>query len=287
MNPDAESRSFTSRLEELQLRRNSLLCIGLDPDVRSMPPHFGTTPSAVLSFNKAIIEATHDLVCAYKLNLAFYEALGYQGWSVLQQTLAAIPSSLLTIGDGKRADIGNTSSKYACALFDECGFDAVTVNPYMGLDSLEPFLERSDRGVFVLALTSNPGSRDFQRLKVGAVPLYERVIRTARKWNTRGNLGFVVGATHPRELRAVRTLAPDVPILIPGVGSQGGDLTAAVRNGSNRRGALALINIGRTILYAGRDESFAAAARTEAVSLHAQISSIRMKYFRPAPPARP
>lgn len=287
MRPDADSRSFTSRLEELQLRRNSLLCIGLDPDVRSMPPHFGTTPSAVLSFNKAIIEATHDVVSAYKLNLAFYEALGYQGWSVLQQTLAAIPASLLTIGDGKRADIGNTSSKYARALFDECGFDAVTVNPYMGLDSLEPFFERADRGVFVLALTSNPGSRDFQRLKVGSVPLYQRVIRTARKWNTRGNLGFVIGATHPRELRAVRSLAPDVPILIPGIGSQGGDLTAAVRHGCNQRGALALINVGRSILYAGRDESFASAARAEAVSLHAQIASIRLKYFRPVPSTKP
>jgi len=280
MTPDAGSRSFTSRLEELQLRRNSLLCIGLDPDVRLMPPQFGSTPSAVLSFNKAIIEATHDVACAYKLNLAFYEALGYQGWSVLQQTIAAIPSSLLTIGDGKRADIGNTSAKYARALFDECGFDAVTVNPYMGLDSLEPFLERSDRGVFVLALTSNPGSRDFQRLKVGTMPLYQRVIRTARKWDTRGNVGFVVGATHPRELRAVRALAPDVPILIPGIGSQGGDLTAAVRNGCNARGALALVNVGRTILYAGRDNLFASAARAEAVSLQAQIASIRSRYFR-------
>lgn len=284
MTPDATSRSFTSRLEELQLRRNSLLCIGLDPDVRLLPLQFGSTPSAVLSFNKAIIEATHDVACAYKLNLAFYEALGYQGWSVLQQTLAAIPSSVLTIGDGKRADIGNTSSKYAQALFDECGFDAITVNPYMGLDSLEPFLERSDRGVFVLALTSNPGSRDFQRLKVGALPLYQRVIRTARKWDTRGNVGFVVGATHPRELRAVRVLAPDMPILIPGVGSQGGDLVAAVRNGCNARGALALINVGRTILYAGRDASFASAARTQAVSLHAQIASIRARYFRPTVP---
>jgi len=280
MTPDTGSRSFASRLEELQLRRNSLLCIGLDPDVRLMPPQFGSTPSAVLSFNKAIIEATHDLACAYKLNLAFYEALGYQGWSVLQQTLAAIPSSLLTIGDGKRADIGNTSAKYARALFDECGFDAVTVNPYMGLDSLEPFLERSDRGVFVLALTSNPGSRDFQRLKVGTMPLYQRVIRTARKWDTRGNVGFVVGATHPRELRAVRALAPDAPILIPGIGSQGGDLTAAVRNGCNARGALALVNVGRTILYAGRDNLFASAARAEAASLHDQIASIRSRYFR-------
>lgn len=282
MIPGGQLGSFTARLEELQNRCNSLLCIGLDPDVRSIPPQFGTTPSAVLSFNRAIIEATHDLVSAYKLNLAFYEALGYQGWSVLQQTLAAIPSTLLTIGDGKRADIGNTSAKYAHALFDECGFDAITVNPYMGLDSLEPFLERSDRGVFVLALTSNPGSRDFQRLKVGTMPLYQRVIRTALKWNTRKNLGFVVGATHPRELRAVRTLAPDVPILIPGVGTQGGDLAAAVRNGCNRRGGLALINVGRTILYAGRDESFGSAARAQAATLQAQIATLRSRLF-PAP----
>jgi orotidine-5'-phosphate decarboxylase len=281
MIPDRARTSFTARLEDLQLRRNSLVCIGLDPDVRHMPAQFGTTPSAVLSFNKAIIEATHDLVCAYKLNLAFYEALGYQGWSVLQQTLAAIPSSILTIGDGKRADIGNTSARYASALFDECGFDAVTVNPYMGFDSLEPFLEWSDQGVFVLVLTSNPGSRDFQRLKVGSLPLYQKVIRTARKWNSRRNIGFVVGATHPRELRTIRSLAPDVPILIPGVGKQGGDLTAAVRHGCNARGALALINVGRSVLYAARDESFASAARSEASRVHSEITAIRSRFFSP------
>ena len=269
--------SFAVRLEKLQLNRNTLLCIGLDPDIRLLPTQFGTTPSAVLSFNKAIIEATHDLVCAYKLNLAFYEALGYQGWGVLQQTLEAIPSDILTIGDGKRADIGNSSAKYATALFDECGFDAVTVNPYMGFDSLAPFLERADRGVFVLVLTSNPGSRDFQRLKVGSTPLYQRVIRTARKWNTRGNVGLVVGATHPRELRTVRALAPELPILIPGVGSQGGDLAAAVRHGSTKRGTLALITVGRSVVYAGRGESFTSQARQEALSLHADIASIRSR----------
>ena len=286
MTTDTPTRSFAARLEEIQLRCNSLLCIGLDPDVRLLPSQFGSTPSAVLSFNKAIIDATHDLVCAYKLNLAFYEALGYQGWSILQQTRAAIPSSVLTIGDGKRADIGTTSAKYATALFDDCGFDSVTVNPYLGLDSLEPFLERADRGVFVLALTSNPGSRDFQRLKVGSSPLYQRVIRAAKKWNTRGNVGLVVGATHPRELRIARTLAPELPMLIPGVGKQGGDLRSAVRHGSTVRGTLAVINVGRSVIFAGRGESFARDARSEALSLHSAIASIRSDIHPVTRPAR-
>jgi orotidine-5'-phosphate decarboxylase len=281
MTTSAQTLSFASRLEQVQQSQQSLLCIGLDPDVRHLPSQFGSTPSAVLSFNKAIIEATHDIVCAYKLNLAFYEALGYQGWGVLRQTLEAIPSSVLTIGDGKRADIGNTSAKYAAALFDECGFGAVTVNPYMGFDSVEPFLERPDRGVFVLALTSNPGSRDFQRLKAGSRPLYEHVIRKAAKWNSLGNVGLVVGATHPRELKAVRALAPELPILIPGVGAQGGDLTASVRFGTNARGLGALINVGRSVIYAGRGESFARQARSEALSLHARIATIRLE-LKPA-----
>jgi len=277
MTSQGANQSFIERLEAMQVRRNSLLCIGLDPDVRHLPPQFGSTPSAVLAFNKAIIEATHDLVCAYKLNLAFYEALGYQGWSVLEQTLTAIPPDILTIGDGKRADIGNTSGKYATALFDECTFGAVTVHPYMGFDSLEPFLARSDRGVFVLALTSNPGSRDFQRLKVGTTPLYQRVIRSARKWNTLGNVGLVVGATHPRELKTARALAPELPILIPGIGSQGGDLEASVRSGVTARGTRALINVGRSVLYAGRGESFASDARREALAVHTAINSIRTR----------
>ncbi len=278
--------TFADRVTALQQHRQSLLCIGLDPDVRLLPSQFGTTPSAVLSFLKAIIESTHDLVCAYKLNLAFYEALGYQGWSVLEQTIQAIPPEILTIGDGKRADIGNTSAKYAAALFDESGFGAVTVNPYMGFDSVEPFLTRPDKGVFVLALTSNPGSRDFQRLKVGASPLYQRVIRTVRKWNTAGNIGLVVGATHPRELKTVRSLAPELPILIPGVGSQGGDLEASVRHGATRDGTLALINVGRSILYAGRGASFAADARSAALEVHHAISRIQGRLVTPASTTR-
>ncbi|MGH2567402.1 MAG: orotidine-5'-phosphate decarboxylase, partial [Bacteroidota bacterium] len=224
-----------------------------------------------LTFNRRIIDATHDLVCAYKLNLAFYEALGDGGWRVMEKTLEHIPRGIITIGDGKRGDIGNTAERYAAALFDELGFDAATVNPYMGYDSIEPFLRRKERGVFLLALTSNPGSRDFQSLNVTGRPLYERVVQAAVKWNAKKNLGLVVGATHPRELRRIRGLAPDLPILIPGIGKQGGDLKSAVRYGCTKRGDLAIINASRNILYASRGRDFERAARRAAVRLRDEI----------------
>ncbi|HEY5616067.1 MAG TPA: orotidine-5'-phosphate decarboxylase, partial [Bacteroidota bacterium] len=245
-----------------------------------LPRHLGRSADAVLNFNRRIIDATHDLVCAYKLNLAFYEALGDQGWRVVEKTLAHIPRGIITIGDGKRGDIGNTAEQYARALFSERGFDAVTVNPYMGYDSVEPFLRDKGKGVFLLALTSNAGSKDFQRLKVSGKPhsgqpLYERVVQAAVKWNTKHNIGLVVGATHPRELQRVRKLAPAMPILIPGIGKQGGDLKSAVRYGCTKRGDLAVINASRSIIYASRGNNFAQAARKEAVQLRDEINQYR------------
>jgi orotidine-5'-phosphate decarboxylase len=229
-------------------------------------------------FNRRIIDATADLVCAYKLNLAFYETLGAAGWHVMEKTLEHIPRGIMTIGDGKRGDIGNTSERYARALFDELGFDAATVNPYMGYDSIEPFLGRSDRGVFLLALTSNAGSKDFQRLTVRGQPLYERVIQAAVRWNTNNNIGLVVGATHPQELRRIRTLSPQTPILIPGIGRQGGDLQSAVRYGCTRHGGLAIINASRSILYASSGKDFPAAARREAMKLRSEIERYREQF---------
>jgi orotidine-5'-phosphate decarboxylase len=247
--------SFIQKLREIQINQKSLLCIGLDVDAEKIP---------VLEFNRQIIEATHDLVCAYKPNLAFYEAMGELGLNTLRGTLKLIPKSIITIGDGKRGDIGNTAERYTRSLFDDFGFDSVTVNPYMGFDSVEPFLKNPDKGVFILALTSNPGSKDFQRLKIGAKPLYEKVVQAAKKWNAKKNIGLVVGATHPKELQRIRKMVPDMPILIPGIGKQGGDLKSAVRFGSDKNGQLAIINASRSIIYASSGRDFAEAARAEA-----------------------
>jgi orotidine-5'-phosphate decarboxylase len=256
--------TFIQRLKEIQTKQNSLLCIGLDVDLGKIPEHLKSSPNPVLEFNREIIEATKDLVCAYKPNLAFYEAMGEAGLGALRETLKLIPTSVLTIGDGKRGDIGNTAERYAKSLFDDFKFDSVTVNPYMGFDSVEPFLKSPTKGVFVLALTSNPGSKDFQRLKINGMPLYEKVVRTAKKWNANQNIGLVVGATHPRELKTIRKIVPEMPLLIPGIGKQGGDLKSAIRDGCDKNRQLAVINASRSIIYASSGKDFAEAARNEA-----------------------
>jgi orotidine-5'-phosphate decarboxylase len=190
--------------------------------------------------------------------------MGEGGITTLRETLKFIPKSVLTIGDGKRGDIGNTAERYAKSLFEDFGFDSVTVNPYMGFDSVEPFLTNPEKGVFILALTSNSGSKDFQRLKVGIKPLYEKVVHTAKKWNVNQNIGIVFGATHPKELQRIRKIVPYMPILIPGIGKQGGDLKSAIRYGCDKHGQLAIINAGRSIIYASSGKDFADAARVEA-----------------------
>lgn len=272
--------SFLTKLRTIQRKNQSLLCIGLDTDIELIPKHLLSSANPVLEFNRRIIEATSDLACAYKLNLAFYEAMGNAGWQTLLDTLSFIPKSIITIGDGKRGDIGNTAERYAEALFDDLGFDTATVNPYMGYDSVEPFLRSDKHGVFLLALTSNEGSNDFQRLNIGGKPLYERVVQTAAKWNTKKNLGLVVGATHPDELRSIRLLAPAMPLLIPGIGKQGGDLRSAVRYGCTKRGDLAVINASRSIIYASSGKDFAAAARKEAKKLRNQMQRFQSQLLR-------
>ena len=264
---------FREKLESAATRNGSLLCVGLDPDPARLPIE------SVGEFNRAIIEATADLVCAYKPNLAFYEALGEAGYAALRETLAAIPPHIPTIADAKRGDIGNTARAYASAVFDVLGFDAVTVSPYLGGDSLAPFIEREDRGVFVLCRTSNPGAADFQDLEVssekGIRPLYEVVAERARSWNSRGNVGLVTGATYPEELGRVRELCPDMLLLIPGVGAQAGDLAAAVREGLDARGGGILVVAARGVLYASKGADFARAARGAAESLRDQIQQER------------
>lgn len=270
---------FINKLRLVQRKNKSLLCIGLDTDPAKLPRHLGKSKGAVLHFNQSIIEATSDIVCAYKLNLAFYEALGERGWAVIHETLEAIPGNVITIGDGKRGDIGNTAERYAHAVFDDFGFDSATVNPYMGFDSVEPFIRSDRQCAFVLALTSNEGSNDFQRLIFRGRPLYEKVVQAAMKWNTRNTIGLVVGATHPKELEPIRVLAPSVPILIPGIGKQGGDLESAVHYGCDSRGGLAIINASRSILFASGGRDFADAARNEALQLRNQIQNFRKKFF--------
>lgn len=260
--------NFVEKLLDASRSNQSLLCIGLDPDPESMPE------IDVFEFNREIIDATSDLVCAYKPNLAFYEALGSKGLREMERTLAHIPHGIPVIGDAKRADIASSSRAYARALFETFGFDAATVNPYLGYDSIAPFIDYADRGVFILCKTSNPGAADFQEslyLEPGAEgrtrPLFEQVAMKAAEWNTQGNIGLVVGATYPEQLKRIRELCPEFPLLIPGIGIQGGDLATAIRYGVDSNREKAIINCSRQILYASRQQDFAMAARQEALRL--------------------
>ena len=257
----------------------SLLCVGLDPDPLLMPI------GDVFEFNRAIVDATWDLVCCYKPNLAFYEAFGPPGLEALKRTVEHIGSDVPVIGDAKRGDIGNTARAYASALFDYYGFDAVTANPYMGGDTLAPFLDYADRGVFVVCRTSNPGSGDFQSLPITRPdgeewPLYMEVATRCNEWNVSGGVGLVVGATYAEELRQVRGLCPDLPILIPGIGVQGGDLRASVVNGLDRRGGGILISASRQVIYASKGPDFAERARDAALDLRNRINQCRAEAAR-------
>ncbi len=272
--------TFLRKLRAIQERNNSLLCIGLDTDINKLPEFMFEYGDPLFEFNRRIIDATKDLVCAYKINMAFYEVRGESGWYTVHQTLARIPETIVRIADAKRTDIGNPAQHYAHLFMTDYEFDGVTLPPYMGWDSIDPFVKRTSQCGFILTLTSNPGSRDFQYLKVGSKPLYEKVIEKVKKWNKKKNLGLVVGATHPKDLRRIRKLAPELPILIPGVGAQQGDLRSAVRYGSSTQGDLAIITVSRDILYARLDEHFAHAARQKALWYRDQINKYRKEFFR-------
>lgn len=262
--------TFRDKLSEASRRNQSLLCVGLDPD----PTLLKGKP--VATFVQAIIEATQDLVCAYKPNFAFFEALGTDGMQTLLEALRGVPTHVPVIADAKRADIASTSRFYAHALFDVYNFDAVTVNPYLGQDSVEPFLEHADRGVFLLCRTSNPGAEDLQGLRLeGGRPLFEAVAELAKRWNTRGNVGLVVGATWPEELERIRAICPDMPILLPGVGAQGADLADALRAGLDAEGDGVIVTSSRQVLYASAADDFAQAARRAALNLRDEINRQR------------
>ncbi len=263
--------NFMEKLTGAARKNKSLVCVGLDPDPELMPDKVG-----VFEFNKAIIDATCDLVCAYKPQFAFYEAMGNEGLTALKRTVDYMPKDVLVIGDAKRGDIGNTAKAYARAIFDYFNFDATTVSPYLGFDSLEPFIQYRDKGIFILCRTSNAGAVDFQSLRCetdnGHRSLFEIVALKASQWNKYGNIGLVVGATYPEELKLIRQSYPDMPLLIPGIGAQGGDLALTIRYGVDARGEKAIINSSRQIIYASRGKDFAEAARRAAATLRDQIN---------------
>ena len=266
--------NFQEKLLAAAQKNCSLVCVGLDVD----PDLMGDRD--LLRFCRNIIDATADAVCAYKPNWAFYEAQGLEGMEALMRLREYVPSHIPVIADVKRGDIGNTSAMSARSVFDVFGFDAMTVNPYVGYDALEPYFAYRDRGVFVLCRSSNPGAEDFQSLLVSSAgqearPLYETVAEKAHSWNRYGNVGVVVGATYQEELKRVRTICPDQVILIPGIGAQGGDLEASVRYGVDAAGQGAIINVGRQVLYASRNEDYADAARAATLRLRDSINAVR------------
>jgi len=267
--------NFIEKLLNITRKNKSLVCVGLDPKPELMPDKLG-----ILEFNQAIIDATSDLVCAYKLNFAFYEVFGAEGFDILKRTVDYIPDGIPTIADAKRGDIGNTAKAYARAIFSNLNFDAATVNPYLGFDAVEPFIQYRDHGVFILCRTSNPSSSDFQSLLYGtgerSYPLFELVATKASQWNRYDNIGLVVGATYPQELKLIRESHPDMPILIPGIGAQGGDLEKSIRYGVDTNGEKAIINSSRQIIYASRGRNFAQAARRAATELCGQINRYRV-----------
>lgn len=263
---------FVEKLLDISRKNNSLVCVGLDTDLDKIPRHVLGEDDPLFAFNRKIIDCTSDMVCAYKPNMAFYEALGSKGWEALKKTCRYIPEEIPVIIDGKRGDIGNTARMYAKAIFEGLGGDAVTVNAYMGKDAIHPFLEYEGKCAFVLCLTSNKGAQDFQLSKVNGKPLYELVAEKVLDWNEKGNCGLVVGATYPEQLERIRQIAPSLPILIPGVGAQSGGVESTVKSGTDTNGELAIINSSRAILYASSGEDFARAARGEATKLRDSIN---------------
>lgn len=283
MSHEQAASTFVSLLEQ-QWAQGNFVCVGLDTDYSRIPSALKeNTPieDALFAFNRAIVDATHDLVCAYKPNAAFYEARGDAGLRALQQTVRYIKQTyphIPVILDAKRADIGSTNLGYVESAFDLLGVDAITVHPYLGQEALAPFLARKEKGIIVLAKTSNAGAGEFQDLPVGKArePLYQMVARhVATRWNANGNCAIVVGAPYPAELKQVRTIVGDMPILIPGIGVQGGDIEATVSAGKDSRGWGMIINASRSIIYASSDNDFAQVARNATEKLRTEINRYR------------
>jgi orotidine-5'-phosphate decarboxylase len=268
---------FIQKLKRVSQKNNSLLCVGLDTELEKIPKFLMCEKDPIFSFNQKIIDSTKDLVCSYKPNLAFYEAYGIKGVEALKKTCEYVPKDIPIILDAKRGDIGNTSKMYAKAIFEEFKADGVTLNPYLGEDSLSPFLEYENKCSFILCLTSNAGAKDFQLQKIEGKPLYKIVAEKVKTWNKKGNCGLVVGATYPEQLKEIREMAEELPILIPGVGAQKGDVEKTVKYGTDKNGELAIINSSRGIIYASSEKDFAEAARREAERLRNEFNLYREK----------
>ncbi len=253
-------------------QKKSYLCVGLDTDFDKIPTHLQAHPDAIFEFNKQIIDATQDLCVAYKINTAFYEVLGAKGWDIMERTVNYIPKEHFTIADAKRGDIGNTSTQYAKAFFETLQFDAITVAPYMGEDSVRPFLEFANKWAIVLGLTSNAGSKDFEQKKIGSKFLYEEVLETVSRWGRPDNLMFVVGATKASDFAEIRKIIPEHFLLVPGVGFQGGSLKEVSKFGLNKDVGL-LVNASRAIIYASQKEDFAQEARAVALQYQTEMAS--------------
>jgi orotidine-5'-phosphate decarboxylase len=262
-------------------KKQSYLCIGLDTALEKLPRHLLSSQDPVFEFNKQIIDATHKYCVAYKPNIAFYEALGPKGWDSLQKTLNYIPKDIFTIADAKRGDIGNTSALYARAFFQQMNFDSITVAPYMGEDSVKPFLQFKDKWVILLAYTSNPGSSDFQLIEstVTGMKLYEEVLVKAQQWGSPDQLMFVVGATQADKIQGIRALAPEIFFLVPGIGVQGGDLEMISRYGMNKQCGL-LVNSSRAIIYASEGKDFAESAEKAALAVQEEMEKYLQHYLQ-------
>jgi orotidine-5'-phosphate decarboxylase len=274
--------SFLEKLLAAERQNQSLLCVGLDPESERLPEHLRALPieRAVVQFCREIIEATAPYTSVFKPNFAFFEVLGPAGLYALQEIVRAIPEHIPVIADAKRGDIGNTAKNYAAAIFETYGFDAVTVNPYLGYDAVAPFLAYREKGVLLLCRTSNPSARNFQDLLVQtddgpSRPLYEVVAQRVQSWNKASNCGLVVGATYPQEMGTIRALCPDMPVLVPGIGAQGGDLEAVVPLAVDLQGERAMFSASRSILYAGSGADYASAAASAARTLRDEINQAR------------
>jgi orotidine-5'-phosphate decarboxylase len=250
------------KLVNIQKNNKSMLCVGLDTDINRLPNHMEPNLESLLEFNRAIIQSTKDVACSYKINFAFYEQYGVEGFQALKATFDMIPENIFTIADAKRGDIGNTSKAYAKSAFEYFNADSVTVNPYMGHDSVMPFLDYKDKMIFLLAITSNNGSTDFQRLVADRKTIYRHVIEKSKDWAPPENMGYVIGATHPDVLRQLRSILPENCFLIPGIGVQGGSVEETIRANNN---GLALVNVSRSIIYASHDMDFDLLAREKSI----------------------
>jgi orotidine-5'-phosphate decarboxylase len=265
---------FNEILNSLITQKSTYLCIGLDPDMDHIPPHLKYEKNPIDLFVREIVEATQDLVVAYKANLAFYECEELNGWEALKNLCFMRPENVLLILDGKRGDIANTAQKYAATYFDLLGADAVTLHPYMGHDSIAPFINKPDKGAFIVTLTSNDGAADFQHLQIGTTSLHQYIAHKVENWNIHNNCGLVVGATDMDGLKILRRMVPQLPFLVPGVGAQGANLKAAIKYGRNQNGTGLLINVGRDIIYAGQEKDYAKKVREQALKYSREMSEL-------------